>query len=47
MFRNNVMKGMEQTALILKEVVCIQIESSVISENSIGLDINISTDRHS
>ena len=37
------MTSMEQTAIIIREVVCMEIDEINIQDNTIGMDIDIST----
>ncbi|CAD8077189.1 unnamed protein product [Paramecium primaurelia] len=41
--KQNIMSSMEQTALMIREVVCMEIDEINIQDNTIGMDIDIST----
>ncbi|CAK69151.1 unnamed protein product (macronuclear) [Paramecium tetraurelia] len=43
--KQNVMSSMEQTAIIIREVVCMEIDEINIQDNTIGMDIDISTSK--
>ncbi|CAD8083218.1 unnamed protein product [Paramecium sonneborni] len=43
--KQNVITNMEQTAIIIREVVCMEIDEINIQDNTIGMDIDISTNK--
>ncbi|CAD8085689.1 unnamed protein product [Paramecium sonneborni] len=45
--KQNVMTNMEQTAIIIREVICMEIDEINIQDNTIGMDIDISTSKMS
>ncbi|CAD8053318.1 unnamed protein product [Paramecium primaurelia] len=43
--KQNVLTSMEQTAIIIREVICMEIDEINIQDNTIGMDIDISTSK--